>query len=306
MRSTRSGTLTRRCVLAAVSLLLVAPVLSGGSARADETRESAVAYGSGGWSFLQTAWGGGPADFDEPAFDDATWPVGTAGFGGGERGCYLNANHVSTAWDVNTDLLARKAFELPAGATGVQVSLAIDNDYEVFVNGQQVGVGIHDFCPSFDSVLIDVPASALRSGTNVLAIRAHDRGGSTFLDARVTYVGAPPHQICSLLDASKAHKAGSTVPVRLRVCDGEGANLSAPDVVVHATQLRRVDTVATTEVTDAGEANSPTNDFRYDAELAGHVYNLSTKGLSAGTWELSFTVDGRSDPTYALRFDLRP
>jgi hypothetical protein len=52
-------------------------------------------------------------------------------------------------------------------------------------------------------------------------------------------------------------------------------------------------------VTDAGNAN-PDSDFRYDATLAGYIYNLQT----TGTWKLTFTVTG--DPTaYSVQFDVR-
>jgi hypothetical protein len=37
---------------------------------------------------------------------------------------------------------------------------------------------------------------------------------------------------------------------------------------------------------DAGGAN-PGNLFRYDAALGGYVFNLSTKGLTAGTYALT-------------------
>ena len=45
---------------------------------------------------------------------------------------------------------------------------------------------------------------------------------------------------------------------------------------------------------DSGNAN-PGNVFRYDADLGGYIFNLSTKGLSAGAYELYWTAEG--DPT---------
>ena len=53
----------------------------------------------------------------------------------------------------------------------------------------------------------------------------------------------------------------------------------------------------------SGNAN-PDNNFRFDATLNGYIYNLSTKGLSTGTWQLSFTVAG--DPIiHVVQFDLK-
>jgi hypothetical protein len=114
--------------------------------------------------------------------------------------------------------------------------------------------------------------------------------------------------ICPLYDQDKAHKAGSTVPIKLQLCDASGANVSAVGVVVQATRLNKLDNIASVEVEDSGSANSPDDNFRYDATLGGdggYIYNLSTKGLSTGTWVLSFTVNGAAHSTYAVRFDVK-
>ena len=47
----------------------------------------------------------------------------------------------------------------------------------------------------------------------------------------------------------------------------------------------------------AGNSN-PDNNFRFDSTLGtsgGYIFNLSTAGLAAGTYALTFTVSG--DPT---------
>ncbi len=51
----------------------------------------------------------------------------------------------------------------------------------------------------------------------------------------------PAYAICPLHDATKAHKSGSTVPLKLQLCDGAGANLSDPAVVVNATSVYQAD-----------------------------------------------------------------
>lgn len=113
----------------------------------------------------------------------------------------------------------------------------------------------------------------------------------------------PVYDLCLLYDPAKSHRAGSTVPIRLRLCDASGANLSSPALVLHAVSLSRVDSSASSVVEDAGEANAD-DDFRYDADLAGYIFNLSTGGLSSGTWKLVFSVAGGST-TYAVTFDVR-
>ena len=115
------------------------------------------------------------------------------------------------------------------------------------------------------------------------------------------------HTVCALYDQTKAHKLGSTVPVKLQLCDADGANLSSATIAVQATGLTKQDNTAS-GVEDAGGANSPDDNFRYDAALGGtggYIYNLSTTGLSSGTWALSFTVDGVANSAYTVRFDVK-
>lgn len=57
---------------------------------------------------------------------------------------------------------------------------------------------------------------------------------------------------------------------------------------------------------EVGNAN-PDNDFRFDATLrgsGGYIYNLSSRGLSTGTWTLQFTASGDPLP-HSVQFDLR-
>src|SRR5438132_7208528 len=126
--------------------------------------------------------------FERPDFDDSAFAVGDAGFGR-EGYCELNnTGDVRTEWPVETDLLVRKALELPAGTTDVVVYVAVDNDVQVFINGYDIsdGLQIHEGCPTLDSFSFAVPDSLLQVGTNLLAVRARDRGALAYLDLEVT------------------------------------------------------------------------------------------------------------------------
>ena len=127
--------------------------------------------------------------FERPDFDDSALPVGDAGFGSREGYCELNnPGDVRTEWPVETDLLVRKALDLPAGTTDVVVYVAVDNDVQVFINGYDIsdGLQIHEDCASLNSFSFAVPDSLLQVGTNLLAVRARDRGGLAYLDLAVT------------------------------------------------------------------------------------------------------------------------
>jgi Calx-beta domain-containing protein len=125
--------------------------------------------------------------------------------------------------------------------------------------------------------------------------------------------------VCYLYDNTKSFKAGSTIAVKFFLCDINGNDVSGSGVVVQATQLKKMDSVASATPEDSGYANSPDNNFRYDSTLGpsgGYIFNLSTKSpspamgagtsaLSSGTWKLIFKVGGVSDPSYYVTFDIK-
>jgi hypothetical protein len=138
---------------------------------------------------------------------------------------------------------------------------------------------------------------------NVLAIRAHDGGVASYIDQNVTY-DVPVYSLCVLYDQTKSAKAGATVPLKFQLCDQSGANVSSAAITVTATSLTKKDNTASSTVEDSGNAN-PDSNFRYDASLGGYIFNKSTKGLTSGTYTVSFTVGGDSEAGYKLSFDVK-
>jgi hypothetical protein len=146
------------------------------------------------------------------------------------------------------------------------------------------------------------PVDTSSVGAHTVACTATDVAGNT-ANANASYTVG--YGVCALYDQAKSHKSGSTVPIKLQLCDANHANVSSAGVVVHATGLLNLDSSASASVDDSGAANSPDSDFRYDPTLGttgGYIFNLSTKGLSTGTWQLSFTAGGA---TYTVTFDVR-
>ena len=90
------------------------------------------------------------------------------------------------------------------------------------------------------------------------------------------------YQPATLFDTSKAFRSGSTIPVKVRLLDSSGGNVSSPLISVSAKRLRRDSANTTVAVQDAGNANEDRN-FRYDPALGGYIFNLSSKGLAAAT-----------------------
>ena len=173
--------------------------------------------------FLDGAQGQNPG-FEAPSFSTGGWSTGAGPFGTGDVGgtvCPLNSEPgftLDNVFAVNTDLLLRKTFPLPPWwNTPLTVTVAIDNDAQVFMNGHSLnnayngtsgfsfsgadagnysfnptsGFVSHENCATKGSLTYAVPVSFLTvGGTNTLAIRARDRGVVDYVDAKV--VATPP------------------------------------------------------------------------------------------------------------------
>jgi len=143
--------------------------------------------------------------FEAPGFDDSGWNSGPAAFGSATPStlsCPLDGT-VATPWTLGSNetpsyLLLRHQFTLPSGwSADLMLAIAIDNDIQVFVNGTNLtansssgvaedGFVTHEGCASRGSSTFTVPHALLHAGTNLLAIRARDRGVVSFVDANLT------------------------------------------------------------------------------------------------------------------------
>jgi hypothetical protein len=127
-----------------------------------------------------------------------------------------------------------------------------------------------------------------------------------FDDFSATLIVQPSYQVCLLYDPAKAVKRGATIPIKLQLCDGNGNDLSASGITVRATGVTLSSSSISGQVEDSGNSN-PDNDFRFDSTLGGtggYIFNLSTKGLARGTYNLAFKAG--TDPTaYSVPFEVK-
>lgn len=112
--------------------------------------------------------------------------------------------------------------------------------------------------------------------------------------------------VCLLYDQTKAARSGSTIPIKLGLCGASGANLSSSGIVLTAIGTRLVSPDAWGEVEDAGNAN-PDMNFRFtmfDPATPGYIFNLQTKGLPTGVYQLGFHV-GSDASIYTVQFQIK-
>jgi hypothetical protein len=104
----------------------------------------------------------------------------------------------------------------------------------------------------------------------------------------------PLYHVCLLYDATNGRHSGSTMPIKLQLCDSAGNDLSSQDITVHAVSISQTATWISGAIQGSGNANSD-NDFRFDSALGstgGYIFNLSTNGLVAGTYQVNFMASG--------------
>ena len=128
-------------------------------------------------------------------------------------------------------------------------------------------------------------------GSKTFAVTAADNVGNQSNASANYTVG---YGVVALYDQAKSVKRGATIPIKIRLVDFNGANVSSPATVVSAIKLVLVGGGASDAIiSDQNNANGDGN-FRYDASLGGYIFNLSTKnmGLIDGTWRLDFAPAG--------------
>jgi hypothetical protein len=109
------------------------------------------------------------------------------------------------------------------------------------------------------------------------------------------------YNVCLDFDNTKEKQSGSTIPIKLHLCDASGANRSSASVVVHAAYVVNAVTHAPQSLEDAGGSN-PGGDFRLTGD--GYHFNLKTTGYAMGNYLFGFNVSG--DPTpHTVQFSIK-
>jgi hypothetical protein len=109
--------------------------------------------------------------------------------------------------------------------------------------------------------------------------------------------------ICAVSDGARPANAGSTIPIKVQLCDAAGASVSSPAVTLRALGAALAGMPTLRPVAAAGNAN-PDNVFRLVGPHVSYMFNLQTKGLAPGAYELTFEAAG--DPlTHSLPFEVK-
>jgi hypothetical protein len=179
-------------------------------------------------------------------------------------------------------------------------------------------------CPS--AVLLNAPASAVTTASDDAAGLAADPSGTTAIDTssvgpKTTTKTATDHagnestRSCTTqvqylygglqqpvnADGSSIFKLGSTVPLKFRLTGSGEAPVAGAEARVYLAKLTGEVEGSYLEAVSTSAADSG-NAFR-EAETGEYRFNLSTKGLSSGTWRVRVVLDDGT--SYTQQISLR-
>jgi hypothetical protein len=105
-------------------------------------------------------------------------------------------------------------------------------------------------------------------------------------------------------DGSSIFKFGSTIPVKFKLT---GACARSPSLVAHILIAKMSNSIVGTYVEATSTSAADTgNTFRYSSTDDQYIYNLATKPLSAGAWQIAIDLGDGSGNRLAPLISLKP
>ncbi|OGY61042.1 MAG: hypothetical protein A3I33_01325 [Candidatus Colwellbacteria bacterium RIFCSPLOWO2_02_FULL_45_11] len=235
---------------------------------------------------------------DVPVESDAS--VATLDFSGATGDLTLN---LDSDGDENTDEQIQPNAVLDSETAGdiIPPEIVFDMPSEVIVNSQVVIdfavtddlSGIEVVEADFDGTPVDtgdvVQISSI--GDHILTVRAVDSAGNPRTEEFVFHAIYNFGGFMSPLiqDGSGIYKLGSTIPIKFQLVDANGGHISTASALL---TMKKISSgiVGDEEVPLSTSAADTGNIFRYDYVANQYIYNLSTKTMSIGTWQLKIAL----------------
>jgi len=104
-------------------------------------------------------------------------------------------------------------------------------------------------------------------------------------------------------DGTRVFKQGSTIPVKFQLWDDQGNFVTNAKAKISLQQFDDGNPLGIPIVGDSTSAATTGNLFRYDDTDNQYIFNLATKELSTGTWEITITVNDTG--FYSVRIGLK-
>jgi len=140
-----------------------------------------------------------------------------------------------------------------------------------------------------------VPINTSTVGEKTFEVTAEDYAMNTDTNA-VNYVVYGFSGILPPIkpDGTRVFKLGSTIPVKFQLWDADGNFITdaEAEAIISLKKIIGEGPLGVPQDGDSTSAATSGNLFRYDDTDNQYIFNLATKGLSTGTWEITITVNG--------------
>lgn len=196
------------------------------------------------------------------------------------------AGNCAQAGPISGNMVDKKAAEITITSPTNNARYLLNESVAASYSATDGGSGVA-------SVIGTVPSGSSIDTASVgikrFSVNAADNVGNVAAPQSVSYkVG---YKVVNLTPTPPVgFRSGSVIPIKVQLYDANGVNVSSSSIIVTALGGSSV-----------GNAN-PDGNFRY--EDGHYVYNLSTKGLAAGSYSLIFQAGADPDP-HAVPFQVK-
>lgn len=175
------------------------------------------------WSYTETS----PADnWMAPDFNAGSWKKAEAPFGG------KDSEIGKTNWSTD-DIWLRREVDIDQEIEEPVIKIAHDDDYEIFVNGQQM-LGETGASEEYKYIKLDSEKGKLfKKGKNVIAVHCKNTGGGQHIDVGIGKVGEIKADITFTLNTVPQEMAFDKTVLRAKAGQTIEIKLNNPDVMPH-------------------------------------------------------------------------
>lgn len=144
---------------------------------------------------------------------------------------------------------------------------------------------------SFGTATGSNPSVTLPVGSHNITLTVDDGKGGTAQDTVVVKVVYRFSGFLPPVSLGKPFKLGSTIPVKFQLTDANGNSISTANATLKLQFFSNNEPVGESIKARSTGGDDAGNTFRYSISDSQYIFNLNTKGLTQGTWQIKAVFD---------------